>query len=198
MTPEQRTEVKVLVGAEAWNEARGLLEKCKTDEPDTDWLAAMAEVEAGAGEMEKAAALYEQVLERAPDHVGALYNSSVVFSDLGRHDDAMTSLEALIEVEGESASVLNDLSFEYMESGHNVAGLLAAARAEQLAGGEADRCLARLNAATALANMGRRTESRTRLDAMLHECTGACGEREAAQELRHSLDPRHPRRSVGG
>jgi tetratricopeptide (TPR) repeat protein len=198
MTPEQRTELKVLLGAEAWKEARGLLEKCKPTEPDVEWLAALAEVETGAGNLAAAATLYEQVLELAPDRGAALYNSSLVLSDLGRHEDAMTSLEALIEIEGETAAVLNDLAFEYMECGHNVPGYLAACRAEHLAAGEDDRCMARLNAATALANMGRRTESRARLDVMLRDCTGACGEREAAQELRQGLDPRHPRRSVSG
>src|SRR5690348_320245 len=191
MTPEQRTELKVLVNAEAWSEARGLLEKCKPAETDLEWAAAMAEVEAGLGNLEAAATMYERILDADPDHVGALYNASVVFSDLGRHEDAMMSLETLVEVEGESPSVLNDLAFEYMECGHNVPGLLAATRAEQLATAEGDRCLARLNAATALANMGRRGDSRTRIEAMLRDCTGACGERESAEELRQSLEPGH-------
>jgi tetratricopeptide (TPR) repeat protein len=139
--------------------------------------------------------LYERILEQHPEHRGALYNASLVFSDLGRHDDAMEALELLVELEGESPGVLNDLSYEYMESGHNVPARLAASRAEQTAADEAQRCLARLNGATALANMSRHAEARALLDELLRQCTGACGERESALELRQSLEPAGAARS---
>ncbi len=198
MNPHDRATIKPLIKAEKWTEARAAMANVVAAPDDIEWLALRAEVEAGEGKLEAALELYERVLEVEPDHRGALYNSSVVLSDLGRHEEAMTALEGLVEVEGESASVLNDLSFEYMEAGHDVPGYLAALRAETLATDELTRCPARLNAATALANMGRRGESRARIDLMLKECTDACGEREAGIALRHGLDPRRSRRSSNG
>jgi tetratricopeptide (TPR) repeat protein len=198
MDPQDRTKIRSLVEAERWTEALALLEQLEGRTDDAEWLALRAEVEAGLGHLEQAAALYEQALEIRPDSTSILYNSSIVLSDLQRHDDAMTALEAVIEIEGESALVCNDLSFEYLEAGHNVPAYFAALRAEQLASDEAHRCGARLNAATALANMGRRTEARARIDQMLRECTDACGERTAVLELRQSLDHRHRRRSLTG
>ncbi len=195
MTPEIRERLQSLIKAEKWPEARAALVTIDAPMDDVDWLALRAEVESGEGKLEAALDLYERILETKPEHRSALYNSSVVLSDLGRHEDAMTALEALIEVEGESAAVLNDLAFEYMEAGHDVPGYLSALRAETLATEEIGRCSARLNAATALSNMGRRTEARERIDAMLKDCTDACGEREAAIDLRHNLDPRRSRRS---
>ncbi len=198
MNPQDRDRIQALIKAEKWPEARALLVTLDGAPDDVEWLAVRAEIEAGEGKLAAALELYERILEIKPDHRGALYNSSVVQSDLGRHEDAMTALEALIEVEGESAPVLNDLAFEYMEAGHDVPGYLAAMRAETLATGEPDRCPARLNAATALSNMGRRGEARERLDIMLKDCTDACGERESAIELRHNLDPRRSRRTSSG
>jgi predicted Zn-dependent protease len=198
MNPDDLARLQSLIKTEKWPEARALLVTIDGAPDDVEWLSLRAEVEAGEGKLEAALELYERILEIKPEHRGALYNSSVVLSDLDRHDDAMTALEGLIEVEGETAAVLNDLAFEYMEAGHNVPGYLSAMRADALASGEMDRCTARLNAATALSNMGRRTEARERIDAMLRDCTDACGEREAAIELRQNLDPRRSRRSSSG
>jgi tetratricopeptide (TPR) repeat protein len=198
MDPQHRTQLRALIDAEKWAEARALLDSIKPPTEEFEWLAVRAEVEAGMGQLEQAATLYERALQLRPESPSALYNSSLVLSDLGRHEDAMAALEAVIEIEGESAAVCNDLSYEYLEAGHHVPAWLAAARAEQLANDEPQRCLARLNGATALANMGRRADARARLDVMLQECTNACGERESALELRQSLDRRHRRRSLAG
>lgn len=195
MNPHDRAHVQSLIASNAWADARNFLAQIEGPD-DIEWLSLRAEVESGEGNLEAAAKTYSHILEMWPEDPAALYNASVVFSDLGRHEDAMLALEALIEVEGESATVLNDLSYEYIEAGHNVPGSLAASRAEALATDELQRCRARLNAATAFANMGRRADARMRLDAMLKDCTNACGEREAALELRQSIDPRHQRRST--
>jgi predicted Zn-dependent protease len=191
MEPQDRVQAQSLIRAQAWSEARAFLSNLSAQADDIDWLALRAEVEASEGNLEAAATLYEQILDLRPQHRGALYNLSLTLSDLERHEDAMEILERLIETEGESAEVLNDLAFEYMEAGHHVPARLAAARAEQLASDEGQRCLARLNAATALANMGRFAEARTQLDRMLGECTGICGERTTATELRHHLSQNH-------
>lgn len=195
MNAQDRARVRSLIDAGAWTDARKVLQDLELPH-DVEWLALSAEVEAGVGNLHRAAELWDKVLELRPDNPAALYNASIVLSDLDRHDEAITALEALIEIEGESASVLNDLSYEYLEAEHYVPAYLAAVRADQLASDETQRCLARLNAATALANMGRRSEALARIDSMLRECTGACGEQQAAQELKQSLDPRHPRRST--
>ena len=198
MSPQDRAQLQSLIKAEKWPEARAAMSGIDAAPDDLEWLSLRAEVESGEGKLEAALELYERILEVKPEHRGALYNSSVVQSDLGRHEEAMTSLEALIEVEGETPAVLNDLAFEYMEAGHDVPGYLSALRAETLSTAEPDRCAARLNAATALSNMGRRSEARERIDVMLKDCTDACGEREAAIELRHNLDPRRSRRTSSG
>ncbi|MEI8256637.1 MAG: tetratricopeptide repeat protein, partial [Deltaproteobacteria bacterium] len=94
-----RARIRPLIKAEKWTEARAAMANIVAAPEDIEWLAMRAEVEAGEGKLEAALELYERVLEVEPDHRGALYNSSVVLSDLGRHEDAMTALEGLVEVE---------------------------------------------------------------------------------------------------
>lgn len=197
MTPEDRARARSLLANEDWSAARAWLEKNAPSGDDADWFAFRAEVEAGAGELDDALAFYQRALGANPSHRAALYNASLVLSDLGRHDDAMESLERLVEIEGETAEVLNDLSYEYTHAGHGVPALLAATRAEQLATDPEMRWTARYNAAAALAEMGRRDEALARLDAMLAEWSEECGDRGDVVALREELTrPRRQSRSA--
>jgi len=68
------------------------------------------------GDLEKAAAAFQAVLELQPDHVGALTNLGVVYYQLGRLEDAANQFEAGLEVNA------NDAELHY---------LLGAARLQQ-------------------------------------------------------------------
>lgn len=192
MTPDDRAKARGLLAAEDWSAARAWLENHAPSTDDADWFAFRAEVEAGAGELDDALAFYQRALEANHTHRAALYNASLVLSDLGRHDEAMEHLERLIEVEGETAETLNDLSYEYTHAGHGVPALLAATRAEQLATDPEMRWTARYNAAASLAEMGRRDEALARLDAMLADWSDECGDRGDVVSLREELT--RPRR----
>src|SRR5262245_35065216 len=99
MNPHDRVHLQSLIAAHSWAEARAFL--AQIERPDDPlWLSYRAEVESGEGNLEAAAETYARVLEFAPEDAAALYNASIVFSDLGRHEDAMVALEGLIEIEG--------------------------------------------------------------------------------------------------
>lgn len=193
MSDDLADAIRVAIDEEDWGGARELLQRYAERVDRLTWLGLAAEVESEAGDLDRAAALYKELIERRPDHAAGLYNASVVFSDQGKHHDAMVVLEALVEVEGESDTVLNDLSYEYLEAGFAVPALLAARRALELSEDAETKNLARLNAAAALATMRRRSEALELLDALLSESDEQFSERAAAQELRASLDPRRPR-----
>src|SRR5690606_15542503 len=94
---------------EKYSEARAYLDRIGHSGEDVEWLALAADVESGRGDLDAAARLYDEILKLRPSHRAALYNYSVILSDMDRHDEAMVQLETLVEVEGESAEVLNDL-----------------------------------------------------------------------------------------
>ena len=186
MEARVRSEIQALVHDENWARARMKLAASVAPD-DVEYLALLAEVESGEGSTDRAVEHYRKILELKPGNRAALYNLALALSDLEQHDHAVESLETLVELEGESASLLNDLAGEYHSAGHYVPALLAGARAESLATNEDERCTARLHAAHALADMGRGNEAATRLHAMLAACTDACELRDDATALRDEL-----------
>ncbi len=186
MDDDCKRQVQALIKAGAWSEAHRLL-GALDDRNDVDWLMASATVDSELGQPAYALAALKKVLVTRPRDTVALREASLVASECDEHDDAAKFLEELLCIEDENATILNDLAFEYNEIGRHVAAHLAASRAELLAGDEEQRCTARINDAASLANMGRTPDALQRVAELLSQCTGACGQREAAEELQENL-----------
>ena len=114
MEGERRARVRELAQDEKWDEAKVLLEQSPADQRDVEWVALAAEIDAGLGATERALQLYQRVLDERPRHPAALYNRALVLADAGQYEEAVSDLEDLVEVEGESEDTLALLAECYL------------------------------------------------------------------------------------
>jgi tetratricopeptide (TPR) repeat protein len=187
MDAERRAKVRELLEAENWSVARAVLDHAVAEDRDVEWLALLAEVEAGEGDSERALATYQRVLDERPRHPAALFNRALVLLELSRFDDAVSDLEDLIEVEGGSAETLAVLSEAYLGAEFYVPAWLCACRWESSAHDADERWSARVLAARALAAMGRVGDATQTLREALRAWTAPCEGREEAEALLRSL-----------
>lgn len=73
----------------------------------------------GLRRFEEALAEMDAVLERSPDHPGALLGRGTVLMELGRLDEALASFEAALRSEGESAEALSNLAAALVRLGRS-------------------------------------------------------------------------------
>jgi tetratricopeptide (TPR) repeat protein len=192
MDNERRAKVRELLLEEKWDTARAVLERADEASRDVEWLALMAEVEAGEGESERALELYQRVLDERPRNPAALYNRALVLVDLERYEDAVSDLEDLIEVEGQHEDALALLAESYLGAEFLVPAWLCAARWEAIAEDDPTRWSARSLLARALDALGRRDDALAALDDALSRWLTPCDERAEAEELRGEIDERAP------
>jgi tetratricopeptide (TPR) repeat protein len=188
MEGERRAKVRELAQSESWEMAKLVLEQSPVEQRDVEWVAVAAEIEAGLGFTERAIELYQRVLDERPRHPAALYNRALVFADAERFEDAVSDLEDLVEVEGETEDALALLAECYLGAEFLVPAWLCAKRWETIAEDAEGRWSARLLEARALDEMGRTQEARAVLDAALAASSEPCAERDEAVALRASFD----------
>jgi tetratricopeptide (TPR) repeat protein len=70
---------------------------------------------AQAGELEKAIAEYEAVLEKDPDHVSAMSNLGVVYYNLGQLEEAIEYYQKAIGAAPEDADIHSNLAAAYVQ-----------------------------------------------------------------------------------
>jgi tetratricopeptide (TPR) repeat protein len=185
MDAERRAKVRELLEAENWPVARAVLDHASQDDRDVEWLALLAEVEAGEGHSERALSAYQRVLDERPRHPAALYNRALVLLELQRFDDAVSDLEDLVEVEGPSIETLALLAEAYLGAEFFVPAWLCAQRWEACATEADDRWDARIVVARSLAAMGRVSDARDSLrEALSDTSMDGEGRQEAAVLLR--------------
>lgn len=188
MEGERRARVRELARDEKWDEAKELLDKSPEDQRDVEWVALAAEIEAGLGEIDRALQLYQRVLDERPRHPAALYNRALVLADAERYEDAVSDIEDLVEVEGETEDALALLAECYLGAEFLVPAWLCAKRWESIAEDAAGRWSARALEARALDEMGRREDARATVDEALAASSEPCAERDELVELRRSLE----------
>jgi tetratricopeptide (TPR) repeat protein len=187
MEGERRTRVRALAAEERWIEAKELLESSAEADRDIEGIALAAEIEAGLGEHDRALELYTRVLDERPRHPAALYNRALVLIETRGFEAAVSDLEELVEVEGEHEDTLSVLAEAYLGAQFLVPAWLCARRWESIAEDGGDRWSARILAARALAEMGRREEASTLLDEAIQLSSEPGEERSEAIAYRDEL-----------
>lgn len=187
MEGDRRAKVRELAQEESWEAAKSLLEQTPNDQRDVEWTALAAEIEAGLGETDRAIELYQRVLETRPRHPAALYNRALVFVDAERYEDAVSDLEDLVEVEGETVDTLALLAEAYLGAEFLVPAWLCARRWAEIAEDEAGEWSAITLEARALAEMGRISAAQTVIDEALADLSEPSPERDEALAFRASL-----------
>ncbi|MFO0557128.1 MAG: hypothetical protein U0269_03860 [Polyangiales bacterium] len=188
MEGERRARVRELAQDEKWDEAKVLLEQSPADQRDVEWVALAAEIEAGLGATERALQLYQRVLDERPRHPAALYNRALVLADAEQYEEAVSDLEDLVEVEGESEDTLALLAECYLGAEFLVPAWLCAKRWESIADDASGRWSARALEARALDAMGRREDARAAADEALAASSEPCAERDELVSLRAELE----------
>lgn len=109
------------------------------------------------GELELAAAVYREVLQRGDDEPETRFNFANILYALSRTDEAIELYEQALDRDADYAEAWNNLGSAYLDNDRSEDAVAAFRRAIQVRDGYTD---ARFNLATTLDELGRSDESR--------------------------------------
>jgi len=100
--------------------------------PSDEALYTLGRAAHGAGQLTLAAQRYEQVLKRAPDHVGALNALAVIYAQSDRTDEALKLFARAQQLAPGAAHVHNNTGYALMRAGRLDEAELALKQAREL------------------------------------------------------------------